>query len=101
MTAADAIEVELHILRQAQSNSFSEEVGELTKGKPISTQSRLAALAPEYDQTVGLIRVGGLLRRAECLVPDTIHPIILDPKHPITMLLIKEYDNQLLHPGPE
>ncbi|XP_005167247.1 uncharacterized protein [Danio rerio] len=101
MTAADAIEVELHILRQAQSDSFPEEVGALTKGKPISTQSRLAALAPVYDQTVGLIRVGGRLRRAECLVPDTIHPIILDPKHPITMLLIKKYDNQLLHPGPE
>ncbi|XP_052443245.1 uncharacterized protein LOC127984578 [Carassius gibelio] len=101
MTAADTIAAELHLLRQAQRDSFPEEVAALTKGKSISAQSRLASLSAEYDQTLGLIRVGGRLRRAEGLDPDTIHPIILEPKHQITMLLIKEYDNQLLHPGPE
>lgn len=27
--------------------------------------------------------------------------MVLDPKHHITQLLIKDYDNRLLHPGPE
>ncbi len=39
MTAADAIETELHLLRQAQRDSFPEEVNELTKGKSISAIS--------------------------------------------------------------
>lgn len=32
---------------------------------------------------------------------DTIHPIVLDPGHLITKLLIKETDQRLLHPGSE
>lgn len=53
------------------------------------------------DRAVGLGRVGGRLRIAEDLGPDAIHPIILDPKHHVTKLLIKKYDSELLHPGPE
>eukprot|EP00064_Thunnus_orientalis_P010234 superscaffoldBa00001369_g10260 len=30
-----------------------------------------------------------------------IHPIVLDPGHPTTKLLIKEFDERLLHPGLE
>ncbi|XP_070410955.1 uncharacterized protein [Nothobranchius furzeri] len=101
MTAADVQEAELHLLRQSQSETFQEEVKLLAVGKSISKQSRLIMLAPEYDIAVGLIRVGGRLRRAEDLDLDSMHPIILDPKHHATRLLIKKYDNQLLHPGPE
>ncbi|KAI4884383.1 hypothetical protein NFI96_011230, partial [Prochilodus magdalenae] len=101
MTAADALEAELHLLRQSQNETFHEEVQILAACKPISKQSRLIMLAPEYDKAVGLVRVGGRLRRAEDLDPDTMHPIILDPKHHVTKLLIKKYDSQLLHPGPE
>lgn len=101
MTAADVLAAELHLLKQAQGDSFPEEVQALAAGKPLSKQSRLSTLAPEYDPAVGLIRVGGRLRRAESLDPDAMHPIILDPKHHVTTLLIKEYDNKLLHSGPE
>ena len=58
-------------------------------------------MSPDYDPALGLIRVGGRLRRVENLTQDSIHPIILDPKHAITKLLIKHYDQKLLHPGPE
>ncbi|XP_036070983.1 uncharacterized protein LOC118599568 [Oryzias melastigma] len=101
MTAADVQAAELHVLRQSQIESFPEEVEKLAAGKPISKQSRLLMLAPEYDKAVALIRVGGRLRRAEDLDPDMIHPIILDPKHQVTKLLIQKYDSELLHPGPE
>lgn len=30
-----------------------------------------------------------------------MHPIVLDSHHPVTTLLIKDYDTKLLHPGPE
>ncbi len=64
------------------------------------SNSRLISLAPELDQSTGLIRVGGRLRRSELLKPDTAHPIVLDPKHPLSQLLIQHYDEKL-HPGPE
>ncbi|KAK7882057.1 hypothetical protein WMY93_028231 [Mugilogobius chulae] len=89
MTAADVLAAELHLLQQSQRDSFPEEVDALATSKPISRQSRLVMLAPEYDAAVGLMRVGGRLRRAEDLDPDSMHPIILDPKHYVTKLLIK------------
>ena len=101
MTAADVQTAELHVLRQAQSESFPEEVETLVAGKSISRLSRLLMLASEYDEAVGLVRVGGRLRRAEDLDPDAMHPMILDPKSHVTKLLIKKYDSELLHPGPE
>ncbi|KAL1264141.1 hypothetical protein QQF64_004496 [Cirrhinus molitorella] len=30
-----------------------------------------------------------------------MHPIVLDPRHPITKLIIQGYDSKLCHPGPE
>lgn len=40
-----------------------------------------------------LIHVGGQLRSSEDL--DTILPIVLDPNHQNTRLLIKDFDSQL------
>lgn len=37
----------------------------------------------------------------EGLDPSTVHPIVLDPSHPNTRLLIRDYDARLCHPGPE
>lgn len=58
-------------------------------------------LAPEYDQKAKLTGVGGCLRRCDHLDLNTLHPIVLDPAHPLTKLLIQHYDSLLLHPGPE
>ncbi|KAL1282342.1 hypothetical protein QQF64_001145 [Cirrhinus molitorella] len=63
--------------------------------------SRLANLAPEWDSLTDLIRVGGRLRKLADSDPEQIHPIVLDPKHNLTKLLIKEFDERLLHPGTE
>lgn len=92
---------ESSLLRQAQLDSFPTEYQALTTGKPIPLSSRLLTLSPELDKTTALIRVGGRLRRATNLSYSTLHPIVLDPKHPITRLLIKQYDTKLCHPGPE
>ncbi len=48
-----------------------------------------------------MIRVGGRLHKAEVLEEDEIHPIVLDPSHPVTKLLIKDFDHRLLHAGPD
>jgi hypothetical protein len=68
---------------------FPEELKALKAGREVAKESRLLSLAPDYDQILGVIRVGGRLCQAEVLDPDAIHPIILDSRHPLTRLLIK------------
>ncbi len=89
------------LLRQAQKDSFPEEFNALASERSLPSNSRLASLSPEYDKASGLIRVGGRLRHAKHMELDAIHPIVLDPQHHLTKLLIKDYDASLLHPGPE
>ncbi len=94
-------EVEQTVLRQMQTESFPTEMVHLKSGKPVSGTSRLASLSPEFDPTTELIRVGGRLRRCSEAELDFIHPIVLDPQHPVTKLIIKDHDEKLHHPGPE
>ncbi|XP_067265288.1 uncharacterized protein [Chanodichthys erythropterus] len=94
-------EVELVVLRQTQTESFPTEMVQLKSGKPVSGTSRLASLSPVFDPTTELIRVGGRLRRCSETELDSIHPIVLAPQHPVTKLIIKDYDEKLCHPGPE
>ncbi|KAK0143235.1 hypothetical protein N1851_018638 [Merluccius polli] len=99
--AADYITAENLLLKQAQLESFPEEVKALISDRPLPTSSRLSSLSPKYDKDTGLLRVGGRLWRAEQLELDTIHPVLLDQKHPLTNLIIQDFDETLLHPGPE
>ncbi|KAL1251844.1 hypothetical protein QQF64_019640 [Cirrhinus molitorella] len=95
------ISAEKLLLQRAQKDSFPEEFKALTSGRPLPSNSRLASLSPEYDRISGLIRVGGRLRHAKHIDLDAMHPIVLDPQHNLTKLLIKDCDSSLLHPGPE
>lgn len=101
LSADDYSQAEQELLRQAQIESFPEETALLQSDKPVSHSSRLLTLAPEYDHEAKLVRVGGRLRRCNHLDSNTVHPIVLDPTHPLVKLLIQHYDNLLLHPGPE
>lgn len=94
-------QAEIELISSAQAGSFPEESQALKNGKQISTHSCLLPLSPEYDETLRVIRVGGRLRRSADLELDTIHPLVLDPKHPVTQLHIKHYDETLLYPGPD
>lgn len=100
-TAKDYVTAERLIFQNIQQTSYPDEYEQLKAGKPVSTTSRLLTLAPEFDESSQLIRVGGRLRRAEGLELQTIHPVVLDPHHPATKLLIQDYDSKLCHPGPE
>ncbi|XP_067219119.1 uncharacterized protein [Chanodichthys erythropterus] len=101
LSATERIETETAVLRRAQNESFPEEVHTLKANKPVHSSSRLKSLAPALDPDLGLIRVGGRLRKAAILPEDALHPIVLAPEHPITKLLIQDFDNRLMHAGPE
>ena len=92
---------EQRILRQIRMDSFTEEYHLLNIGKPVSSRSRLLCFAPQYGKDRHLIRVGGRLRWVENLDLTVIHPVVLDPSHPGTKLLIQDADSCLCHPGPQ
>ncbi len=100
-TAKNYVMAERLIFQNIQQDRFPEQYEQLKTGKPVSTTSRLLTLAPEFDESSQLIRVGGRLCHAEGLELQTIHPIVLDPHHSATKLLIQDYDSKLCHPGPE
>lgn len=101
MSASARIDTEVALLKRAQADSFPEELSALQHDRPIQPSSPLISLSPEYDHTLGLIRVGGRLRKADDLPEDSLHPIVLAPDHPSTQLLVKDYDERVLHAGPE
>ncbi|XP_052449737.1 uncharacterized protein LOC128011416 [Carassius gibelio] len=101
LTAEDYCQAEKKIFQKIQSECFPVELRHLKAGKDVLRSSRLLTLSPELDPDEGIIRVGGRLRRTEGLDPAFKHPIVLDPSHPATKLLIQDCDARLCHPGPE
>ncbi len=101
MSATERIETEMAVLKRAQAERFPDEVHALQANKPVHPNSRLRSLAQALDPDLDLIRVGGRLRKAATLPEDVLHPIVLAPEHPITKLLIQDFDNRLMHAGPE
>ncbi|XP_023204733.1 uncharacterized protein LOC111611638 [Xiphophorus maculatus] len=73
----------------------------LQAGKYGPPSSRLVKLAPEYNTESKLIRVGGRLQHSEYLDTEEKHPILLGGTHPVTKLIIKQFDDKLHHPGQE
>ncbi len=89
------------ILSQCQKDSFPEEFKALKSGNQVPAASRLNTLAPEFDPEVNLICVGGRLRQLDSFSEAEIHPVVLDSHHQVTRLIIKHFDECLLHPGPD
>ncbi len=94
-------EAKLKALRQIQAESFPDEILHLKSSKSLPSNSRLSCLALELDNSTNLIWVGGRLRQISQLEGDNIHPIVLDPHHPLTKLIIRDYDDSLHHPRSE
>ncbi len=65
MSATECIGTEMAVLKRAQAESFPDEVHALQANKHVHPNSRLRSLAPALDTDLGLIRVGGRLRKAE------------------------------------
>lgn len=94
-------DAEIKLLNKTQAESFPMEIKALTSDKSLTASSHLCCLSPIYKNTMGLIRVGGRLCNAVDLELKMILPVVLNSQNAITKLLIKEYDNNLFHPGPE
>ncbi|XP_065180445.1 uncharacterized protein LOC135811008 [Sycon ciliatum] len=76
--------------KKAQQDSFREEIGDLQKHSNVSSSSKLRDLSPVLDSD-GVVRMHGRIRSAPPGSPLTPEPVILDPSHPFTQMLLQQY----------
>ena len=81
-----------------QKDHFSKEVDSIRRDSGLPNNSCLIPLYPFLDPA-GLLRVGGREQNSK-LSYASMHPIILQGKHPITRLLVHSEHLRLLHAGP-
>ena len=101
LSQPDLLDAEALLLKASQADCFPGEIKCLRAGQPVLPSSKLSTLTTEMNPTMGVIRVGGRFRRMDTSCSTDIHPIVLDPCHAVTRLLIKDMDARLLHPGPD
>ena len=90
LVADELQESENEIIINAQKESFKEEYGQLSRGKTLSTSSKIISLKPQLDED-GLMRSCGRLQNAEYLPYDVKYPIILPRGHIVTRLIVKQF----------
>lgn len=82
-------------VKEAQLESFAEELTSLENYQSISNKSKILPLHPFLDIN-GILRVDGRLQQSN-LSYTSKHQIILSSKHPFTILLVRTKHIQLLH----
>jgi hypothetical protein len=100
LTAEEFEGATLDWVREAQRDSFMEELECLKQEQPVSQKSRLVHLGPFYDNKSHCLRVGGRLRKAS-IPADAKFQLILPSKHAITHLLAMDAHHRLSHCGQE
>ena len=72
----------------------------LSRGQQLQADSRLLQLTPMLDES-GCMRLRGRIDAAEVDNWEVKRPLILDPKHPFTRLIVKRYHEKAGHSGQE
>lgn len=89
----------LYWTKRSQLECFPEELQLLNGGSPLKNKSRLLQLSPIMKD--GLLRMQSRLKKAKNMPENTKFPIILDPKHEFTDLLIDDCHRKCGHQGRE
>ena len=79
-----------------QQHEFAEEYKCLTRGKELSTGSKILPLNPRIDEN-SLITTGGRLENADYLSPDIKYPLILPRGNWVTKLIVNYYHGKDHH----
>ncbi|XP_077296682.1 uncharacterized protein LOC143918616 [Arctopsyche grandis] len=88
----------ISILKIAQQQSFPTEYKDLLNKNTISKSSKILNLNPIFVKN--LIRVGGRIGNA-LISEEQKHPILIDSKHILTTLIIRDYHLKNLHLGTQ
>lgn len=88
------------LFRQIQNDIFFNEINWLKGNKPFNKSSKLYNMVCILDENK-IIRLNGRLNNAIFMDENQRKPIILDPNHILTKLLIKQYHENVNHHGIE
>ena len=85
------------LIKQVQTECFSEEIKKLKSGQPLPDSNKLSDLAPTVDQK-GLLRVGGRLKHSD--VDFSVkHPLLIPQDHPLSSIIIQHFHGLNKHQG--
>ena len=98
LTVTEVNKAETYWISMSQSQRFTSELKALSSKQVLPSSSSLFSLHPFLDSQ-GILRVSGREQRSK-LAYSTMHPIILDGKHPLTRLIVSGEHRRLLHAGP-
>jgi hypothetical protein len=89
----------LELVRRAQEEVYGAELASLVKrgSKGVKRTSSLLPFSPILDHQ-GILRVGGRLDRLP-MPYATRHPVILPPRHPLSMAILTAFHRRLNHMG--
>ncbi|HGJ5890207.1 MAG TPA: DUF1759 domain-containing protein [Arsenophonus apicola] len=97
LSSVELSDARILLCHLSQLDTFSAELNDLRKGRPVKMSSPLSSLNPFLDQ-FGLLRVGGRLGRAE-LSADYKHPVIISRHSTLAVLLVGHAHLATLHGG--
>nr|XP_041630860.1 uncharacterized protein LOC121502108 [Drosophila kikkawai] len=96
LTAKECEAAENLLVRQAQLESFPDEMRSAERGKEVATSSEVRGLAPYVDEH-GVLRVYGRVDAALCMPYSARRPVVLSHRHSLTELVVRHFHAQMKH----
>ncbi len=100
LTVQDLMWAQKEWWKQVQRECFPYEYAALRDGKPLPKESRILFLSP-FMKNEGIIRVKSRTVHSPEMKIQQKEPVILDPNHAYTRLLIRQYHLWAAHQGQE
>ncbi|XP_063530781.1 uncharacterized protein LOC134741814 [Cydia strobilella] len=88
------------LIQHAQAESFGKDIVTIKNGKPLHRTSRLVSLSPVFDEH-SLLRVSGRIDAVTDVPIDVKRPVILDGRHQVSKLIVRDYHVKLAHGNQE
>ncbi|XP_070144891.1 uncharacterized protein [Drosophila kikkawai] len=96
LTAKECEAAENLLVRQAQLESFPDEMRSAKHGKEVASSSKIRGLAPYMDEH-GVLRVHGRVDAALCMPYSARRPVILSHRHSLTEMIVRHFHAQMKH----
>ncbi|XP_041673814.1 uncharacterized protein LOC121529877 [Drosophila eugracilis] len=96
LTATECEAAENLLIRQAQLESFPDEMRSAERGKDVANSSEIRSLAPYVDK-YGVLRVYGRVDAALSMPYSARRPVILSHRHSLTEMVVRHYHAQMKH----
>ncbi|XP_043067241.1 uncharacterized protein [Drosophila bipectinata] len=94
LTATECEAAENLLIRQAQLESFPDEMRSAERGKDVANSSEIRSLAPYVDK-YGVLRVYGRVDAALSMPYSARRPVILSHRHSLTEMVVRHYHAQM------